>query len=242
MNFLTSIFEKLDFILGPNQLVESSGQRLVTLAKQWESHRDPLIREYRELKATSETRVSELELKIEEIKGLREKMKTAADETRSKEELYKQLVVEYERMTKDVNRSAYTRRILEIVANINKQKQDINKVLVDTRSLQKDINFLSGKLDRTYTVTDELIFKDAKKNEFNRKAYKLLANLHERFSDLVKNIEEIGTIMREIRELEDQVENLNQNEIKENLEQINKDLKEMKEENAVVLKKLNNAK
>ena len=31
-------------------------------------------------------------------------------------------------MTKDVNRSAYTRRILEIVANINRQKQDINKV------------------------------------------------------------------------------------------------------------------
>ncbi len=31
-------------------------------------------------------------------------------------------------MTKDVNKSAYTKRILEIVANINKQKQDINKV------------------------------------------------------------------------------------------------------------------
>ena len=31
-------------------------------------------------------------------------------------------------MTKDVNRSAYTQRILEIVANINKQKQDINNV------------------------------------------------------------------------------------------------------------------
>ena len=31
-------------------------------------------------------------------------------------------------MTKDVNRSAYTRRILEIVANIKKQKEDIEKV------------------------------------------------------------------------------------------------------------------
>ena len=35
---------------------------------------------------------------------------------------------EYQRMTKDVNRSAYTRRILEIVANIRKQKEDIEKV------------------------------------------------------------------------------------------------------------------
>jgi hypothetical protein len=35
---------------------------------------------------------------------------------------------EYERMTKDVNRSAYTRRILEIVQNIKKQKAEIDKV------------------------------------------------------------------------------------------------------------------
>ncbi len=46
--------------------------------------------------------------------------------------------------------------------------------------------------------------------------------------------------MREIRELEDQVENLNQNEIKENLEQINKDLKEMKQENMALVNKLKN--
>jgi len=31
-------------------------------------------------------------------------------------------------MTKDINRSAYTQRILEIVSNIRKQNQDIDKV------------------------------------------------------------------------------------------------------------------
>lgn len=33
------------------------------------------------------------------------------------------------------------------------------QVLVDTRAVQKDISMLSGKLDRTFIVTDELIFK-----------------------------------------------------------------------------------
>ena len=37
---------------------------------------------------------------------------------------------EYEQMTKDVNRSTYTRRILEIVSNIKKQKTEIDKVIV----------------------------------------------------------------------------------------------------------------
>ena len=37
-------------------------------------------------------------------------------------------VAEYERMSKDLNRSAYTKRIMEIVGNIRKQKMDIDKV------------------------------------------------------------------------------------------------------------------
>ena len=37
-------------------------------------------------------------------------------------------VAEYERITKDVNRSAYTKRIMEIVSNIKKQKDGINQV------------------------------------------------------------------------------------------------------------------
>lgn len=33
------------------------------------------------------------------------------------------------------------------------------QILSDTRELQKEINSLSGKLDRTFAVTDELVFK-----------------------------------------------------------------------------------
>ena len=82
-------------------------------------------------------------------------------------------------MTKDLNRGAYTRRISEILSNIWRQKEDIEKILVDTRVVQKEINQLSGKLDRLFTVTDEQVFKDAKKDEARRAAYKLLASLRE---------------------------------------------------------------
>ena len=99
-------------------------------------------------------------------------------------------------MTKDTNRSPYTRRIMEIVANIKKQKEEINKVyfqffvcypslpplslslslslsppslslpdfqiLIDTKRVQKEINQLSGKLDRVFQITDEQVFKVTK--------------------------------------------------------------------------------
>jgi endonuclease III-like uncharacterized protein len=56
-------------------------------------------------------------------------------------------------------RSAYTRRILEIIGNIRKQKEEIDRVLADTRQVQKEINQLTGRLDRSFAVADELIFK-----------------------------------------------------------------------------------
>ena len=82
-------------------------------------------------------------------------------------------------MSKDSSRVAYTRKIMEIVYNIQRQKEDINKIIGDTRIVQIEINRLEGKLDRVFTMTDEQIYKDAKKDEARRTAYKLLASLRE---------------------------------------------------------------
>ncbi|KAK2549683.1 Coiled-coil domain-containing protein 22-like protein [Acropora cervicornis] len=185
-------------------VVDSSAQRLVILAQQWESHRVPLIDQYRELKQLNANRV----------------------------------VVEYETMRKDVNRSAYTSRILEIVGNIEKQREEIKKILIDTKAVQKEINQLSGKLDRTFSVTDELIFRDARKDESCRKAYKYLASLHQNCKDLISSVEETGLILREIRDLEDQIEMESQKNTATNLERITADYKQIKDENNALTKKL----
>ncbi|KAL5012891.1 hypothetical protein ScPMuIL_011442 [Solemya velum] len=219
-------------------VVDASAQRLANLANQWEKHRAPLIQQIQELKELNSKRESEAQVKLGEIKTFREKMKSVADEARNKEEIQKQLLAEYERMAKDVNRSAYTKKIMEIVANIKKQKNDIDKVLVDTRTIQKEINLLSGKLDRTFTVTDELIFKDAKKDESVKKAYRFLAALHENCELLIRTVEDTGIILREIRELEDQIENESNKKVLSNLEKITADYREMRKENAALIAKL----
>jgi iron uptake system EfeUOB component EfeO/EfeM len=48
---------------------------------------------------------------------------------------------------------------MEIIGNICKQKEEIDKVLKDTKELQKEINNLTGQLERSFTVADELIFR-----------------------------------------------------------------------------------
>jgi hypothetical protein len=57
---------------------------------------------------------------------------------------------------------------MELVRNISKQKEDIDKVLIDTRAVQKDIAQLGEKSARIYAETEDMIFKNAKKDEVRR--------------------------------------------------------------------------
>ncbi|KTF92322.1 hypothetical protein cypCar_00016447 [Cyprinus carpio] len=219
-------------------LVEASSKRVVHLASQWEKHRVPLIDEHRRLKELCSNRESESSRKLSEIKDLHDKIRQSAEEAKKKESLYKQLLTEFETLSKDVSRSAYTMRILEIVGNIKKQKEEITKILSDTKDLQKEINSLTGKLDRTFAVTDELVFKDAKKDESVRKSYKYLAALHENCTQLIQTIEDTGTIMREIRDLEEQIDTENGKRTVSNLEKILEDYKAIRQENSALAAKI----
>ncbi|KAM6925500.1 coiled-coil domain-containing protein 22 [Xenentodon cancila] len=225
-------------ILKLQTLVEASAKRVVNLAAQWEKHRAPLIDEHRRLKEICSSQDRESSRKLSEIKSLHEKIRVSTEEAKKKEETYKQLVTEIESLPQDASRSAYTQRILEIVGNIKKQKEEITKILSDTKELQKEINSLTGKLDRTFAVTDELVFKDAKKDESVRKSYKYLAALHENCSQLIQTIEDTGTILREIRDLEEQIETENSNKSVANLDRILEDYKAIRHENSALAAKV----
>ncbi|XP_074057524.1 coiled-coil domain-containing protein 22 isoform X1 [Macrotis lagotis] len=216
-------------------VVEASAQRVIHLAGQWERHRLPLLAEYRALKKQRDQRQLESSHRVAELQALQECVRVAAAEARRKEGLYKQLVAELETLPGDMARSAYTHRILEIVGSIRKQKEEITKILSDTKLLQKEINALSGKLDRTFAVTDELVFKDAKKDDSVRKAYKYLAALHENCSQLIQTIEDTGTILREVRDLEEQIETETGKKTLSNLEKILEDYRAVRQENTGLL-------
>uniref|UniRef100_A0A8C0WZ75 Coiled-coil domain-containing protein 22 n=1 Tax=Castor canadensis TaxID=51338 RepID=A0A8C0WZ75_CASCN len=222
-------------------VVESSAQRVIHLAGQWEKHRVPLLAEYRHLRKLQDCRELQSSRRLAEIQELHQSVRAAAEEARRKEEVYKQLVSELETLPRDVSRLAYTQRILEIVGNIRKQKEEITKILSDTKELQKEINSLSGKLDRTFAVTDELVFKDAKKDDAVRKAYKYLAALHENCSQLIQTIEDTGTIMREVRDLEEQIETEMGKKTLSNLEKICEDYRALRQENAGLLGRVREA-
>ena len=61
-------------------------------------------------------------------------------------------------MQRDISRQSYTKRILEIVASIHKQKAEIDRVIVDMKNSQKQMNQMKGRIERTFTAVDEIMF------------------------------------------------------------------------------------
>jgi hypothetical protein len=72
-------------------------------------------------------------------------------------------------------RTFYTQRILSIVANVKKQNEEMHRVLEDVKSVQREINSIQGKVERTFTVTDVIIFRVSITTKIEKQAYQLAA-------------------------------------------------------------------
>ena len=159
--------------------VQALQSELRRLAVEWEKTRVDKITEIRRLRAGEGDRMDASKDKMADIKRMREQMAELIEENHDVTARYQAVLAEFRGLPQNVNRADYTVRILDIVHQVSKQKVDISNVLRDTRELQKEINTVTEHLGRTWKMTDEMIFEDAKKDTHCRSAYRLLASLHQ---------------------------------------------------------------
>jgi len=171
----------------------------------------------------------------EKIQEMRKTMHEINEDLRIKLEKFTELQELFSQMPKDVNRAYYTRRILENVKNVKKQKLDINKILIDTRNLKKEINTISDTLQRTFSVNEELIYQDATKDVSNtgpKQIYKDVVAINDGFKKLIEQVEDTGRLRNEILDLEAKVETVQLRTNSLNMDRLLQDLREVKKENA----------
>ena len=155
----------------------------------------------------------------------------------------KLLAEELGRMSKTVNRTLYTYRIMDIISSIAKQKKEIEKIIREVADVQKDINATGERLSRAEALADEKIFSTAKL-EANKKdkemveCYRHFGNLRARFDDLIATIEAIGKRETDSRSLEAKTEQLAERVSKNNTERILGDLMQVQAENAGLVQQL----
>jgi len=139
---------------------------------------------------------------------------------------------ELARKPKAAPRATYTKRILDIVKNVRKQKMEIEKILADVRQLQKEINSASETLQRSFATTDEIIFRSAVKDAASKQCYKALAAMHEAFGRLVDSVHQMGACANASRDLQGQIDELNTRNVSGAIERISSDLKQVLDANA----------
>ncbi|KAL0362952.1 UNVERIFIED_CONTAM: Coiled-coil domain-containing protein 22 [Sesamum calycinum] len=77
----------------------------------------------------------------------------------SREEELSKLSSDLEKQPKLAPRRSYIERINEITKNSRKQDNDIQRILRDTRELQLESNTIQERLNRTYAIVNETIFR-----------------------------------------------------------------------------------
>lgn len=144
--------------------IDKLKNKLITLENQWGDARSTLIEQRDNLLQLLNNRLAKINDKVSEINDMKSKGRTLINEIKEKDEQLVRLQHDFEThkasiSKNDHSRSFFTKQILEIVTNTNKQKEEINKTIIETRFLQKDLNRLTEKLERTFQVTDSQLFK-----------------------------------------------------------------------------------
>ena len=116
-----------------NEEIGNHENKMSNLKSKFEMHKKPLDDEKENLKQLLLDKKDKMQQKKDEIKSLRSEIDELNSDLTAKENLIKELNAEMDNLpkqesTKFSNRQFYTKRILEIVANIDKQKKEIDKV------------------------------------------------------------------------------------------------------------------
>jgi TolA-binding protein len=225
------------------ELADRSAQRLMILATQWETVRAPLIERYRKLKLQFSDRKSNAQRLLMEMKKMREQMLGLADGFRQQDSVYKQLASVFGAMPSNISREVYTDRIVDIVRQVKKQKVDIDKILRDTRDLQQEVNTISGTLDRSFAVAQELVFQyaDSTKDTLSKEAYRLVVGIHQDFGALAVSVHERGQVRNKILQTEERIETMGKRIEALRLEQVQSDLEKMETANRALCEQLEKA-
>lgn len=177
---------------------------------------------------------------------MRNEMRSMAQSIREAEERHKLLLVELEKMPKNINRAVYTYRILDIIKQVRKQKIEISRIIDDIRQVNKETNTVAATLKRQEQVTDDHVYKAASKEKKKSnsgdsayvKSYKLLTGIRERFDDMVSITEEVGKLEGNTRDTDSRAKQLAARNTALNFDRIKSDLNQVRKENKDLQKKL----
>ena len=141
------------------EMMTKSHEKMAALKEKYLEAKNSLDSEYQEMKINFSTNSEEYSDIDNRMILLKEKISSQRKEI---EERNAELIENEAALAKAKagdNRDIFTSRVLEVLQSIDKQKSETERVISDVKRTQKDINFLDGKLFRTYAEADAVVFQ-----------------------------------------------------------------------------------
>eukprot|EP00211_Chloroparvula_japonica_P003696 CAMPEP_0119126398 /NCGR_PEP_ID=MMETSP1310-20130426/5340_1 /TAXON_ID=464262 /ORGANISM="Genus nov. species nov., Strain RCC2339" /LENGTH=734 /DNA_ID=CAMNT_0007116557 /DNA_START=122 /DNA_END=2322 /DNA_ORIENTATION=- len=217
------------------QIAAKNTENLLKLATQWEEVRFPLLLKLREQKDSLTGRKGAARQKMATVKEMRREMAELKETIDEQDEQLGKVTEVMQKVQTDLTRELFTDTIDEIVKQVKKQQVQIDRILQDTRVLKKTRNTTSDTLSRSFALASDMVYKDAKSTKKGertaRQMFKVLADLHRRFSTLSDTVEEAGNCSNERLRTDQRVRAMEPRMKAVNLEDLLTDLEQMRAEN-----------
>ena len=137
-----------------------------------------------------------------------------------------------------VSRSAYTRRLLELVASTRRQRDDLRRVAADSAHVQREINRLAGRRDRAYTATAHAIRANMARPGELARCVAQLAALQALCAEHVAVIEAAGASQRAAEQLRAKLALQNSNSVSDALDNAVADYCQLRQQNDALERRL----
>lgn len=238
-------------------ICQTNAEKKTEIAEQMKLARDPLLKEYALLQDQKSSRKARCRQLIREIKEFQAEMLEVTGIIHSKMESVRALEKIHERQMnklgkKDeseggpMTRNKYTSRIMDIIKQVHKQKQDIAKILGDINGLQKQLNVASEKLKRTEAVAEEKLYSAASKSKLTSstkaeayvECYRKFAQVRELFEELILVVGDVGKKENAARDLQNWISQLEARDSSSHLDKVLADLESVRLENSSIQNQL----
>eukprot|EP01039_Chlorochromonas_danica_P009336 gene9336-10304_t len=217
---------------------DKNTEKLRLLEEEWDSVQQPLLEELTRKERKKAARVARVAEMLEEMERYRELMLPMVQDLKEKQQRAELLQEETTKLNKNLQRSVYTHRILDITTSIAKQNKEIAKITEDIRTIQKTINLQSHSLQRADGIAEEIIFQAANNSHQDItmiESYRRLKTLRSHFESLLNALAEMGLLEKTYRDLETKVEIERGRLTAMNTNRITQDLQMIQEENQKIL-------
>lgn len=203
-------------------------------ARAWSDEQGTLLEELKNTEMTRDKRAMEASELVTTMQKLNEEIHMM-EKTLQIQQDHVAALREASAKLDDTNESEQIiHRIRDVVDQVRRQSEDINRVIQDTLRLQSDINRMSQRLRRTEDMADDLVFftsENRPDDPAGPLAYKLLHDMRVLFDELVDIVKRTGTSLNRAQEMESRAANLRSKVSNEQLDLVLSDLAAIRAEN-----------